>query len=97
MCLSFLYGTFLQSCEAIAVLADLANVDGLGLAGLLAGTDLVLDSITLVEGLKAVHLDDAEVDEDIGFGAVLLGLVGCDEAVALLAEERFFKRTGCHE
>lgn len=78
-------------------LADLADVDGLGLAGLLAGADLVLDTIALVEGLEAVHLDGAKVNEDIGFRAVLLGLVGSDEAIALLAEERFFKRTGCHE
>lgn len=49
-------------------LANLANVDCLGLAGLLAGADLELDSIALIKGLEAVHLDGAKVNEDIGFG-----------------------------
>lgn len=78
-------------------LADFADVDGLGLAGLFAGANLVLNTIALIEGLEAVHLDSAKVNKNIGFRAVLLGLVGSDETIALLAEERFFKRTGCHE
>ena len=76
-------------------LANLANVDCLGLAGLLAGADLELDSIALIKGLEAVHLDGAKVNEDIGLG-IRRSVIRSDEAVTLLAEERFLKCTGCH-
>ena len=59
-------------------LADFADVDGLGLAGLFARANLVLNAIALIEGLEAVHLDLREVHEQVH--AVVLR----DEALTLL-------------
>src|SRR5512139_1836735 len=59
---------------------DLADVARLHLAVLALG-DLELDLLTLVEGLEALTLDLAEVDEHVV--AVLLG----DEAIALVGVE----------
>ena len=59
---------------------DLADVGSLELA-VLAGGDVKLDSLALVQGLEAVHLNLGVVDEQI------VAVLTRDEAVALVGVE----------
>ena len=68
---------------------DLADGGSLKLA-ILARGDLELDGLALVEGLEAVHLDLAVMDEQI------VAVLARDEAVALVGVEPL-NSTLCHD
>ena len=67
----------LQHQEYVMLRLGLTNVAGLQLA-VLAGRDVELDLLALVEGLEAIHLDLGEVHEQI------VANLTRDEAVALV-------------